>query len=209
MQFYSQYKQDEWLFENYFKNKTNGFFLEIGADDGIDKSNTKFYEELGWSGICVEPSHKRFKLLTQNRKCICENYAISDSTGEVEFMDISGWGKGLSGIVEKYDIRHKIRIDRELTHPKNQGNEIIKVKTEVLSNLLQKHNVTKVDFCSIDTEGSEFDIIKTIDFNKYDFGLFLIENNYGDSRVRDFLEAKEYTFVTTLTIDEVFTKNSQ
>ena len=208
MNFYSQFKQDKWLFENYFKNKTDGFFLEIGADDGIDKSNTKFYEELGWSGICIEPSHKRFKLLAQNRNCICENYALSDSEGEVEFLDISGWGKGLSGIVEKYDFRHRIRIDRELSHPQNQGNEIIKVKTEILSNLLQKHKVTKIDFCSIDTEGSEFDIIRTIDFDKYDFGLFLIENNYGDSRVRDFLETKGYEFVTTLTIDEVFIRHN-
>ena len=205
--YYSQYKQDEWLFDNYFKNKTDGFFFEIGADDGIDKSNTKFYEELGWRGICIEPSPKRYKLLTQNRDCICENYALSDSINEVEFMDIAGWGKGLSGIVEKYDQRHKSRIDLELTHTQNKGNEIIKVKTDILPNLLRKHGVKKVDFCSIDTEGSEFDIIRTIDFDEFYFGLFLIENNYGDSRVRDFLEAKGYELVTKLTIDELFIRH--
>ena len=63
MKFYSQYKQDEWLYNNHFKNKKNGTFLEIGADDGIDKSNTKFFEDLGWVGMCIEASPKRFKLL--------------------------------------------------------------------------------------------------------------------------------------------------
>ena len=54
MKFYSQFEQDKWLFENHFKDKKKGFFLEIGADDGIDKSNTKFYEELGWNGMCIK-----------------------------------------------------------------------------------------------------------------------------------------------------------
>ena len=149
MKYYSQFNQDKWLFENHFKDKKDGVFLEIGADDGVDKSNTKFYEELGWKGMCIEPSHKRFKLLSSNRNCICENYAISDKVGDVEFMDISGWGKGLSGIVEKYDVRHKNRIQQELRHPQNKGNEIITVKTELLSNLLDKHNITDIDFCTI------------------------------------------------------------
>lgn len=206
MEFYSQFKQDQWLFENHFKDKKDGFFLEIGADDGIDKSNTKFYEELGWKGMCIEPSDKRFKLLEANRNCICENYAISDSIGEVEFMDISGWGKGLSGIVDKYDNRHKNRIQQELRHPQNKGNETITVKTELLSNLLDKHNITEIDFCTIDTEGGEFDIIKTIDFDKYKINIILVENNYKESNVKDYLTSKGYKHVTTLTIDDVFIK---
>lgn len=209
MKFYSQFKQDEWLFNNYFKDKKNGFFLEIGADDGIDKSNTKFYEEFGWKGMCIEPSHKRFKLLEANRTCYCENYAVSDSIGEVEFMDISGWGKGLSGIVEKYDSRHKTRIQREITHPENKGNEMITVKTELLSNLLDKHKVTEIDFCTIDTEGGEFDIIKTIDFDKYKINIILVENNYKESNVKDYLETKGYKLVTTLTIDDVFVRENE
>lgn len=122
LKFYSQYKQDEWLYNNFFKDKENGVFLEIGADDGIDKSNTLFFEEqLGWKGMCIEPSPERFNMLKNNRKCICENYALSDEIKEVDFLDISGWGKGLSGIIEKYDNRHKIRIAEELNHPMNKG----------------------------------------------------------------------------------------
>jgi FkbM family methyltransferase len=208
MKFYSQYGQDKWLYSNYFKDKLDGTFLEIGADDGVDKSNTKFFEELGWVGMCVEPSPKRFKLLKQNRSCVCENYAISDKICEVEFMDISGWGKGLSGIVDYYSKEHKKRIENEIKHPLNGGSEIIKVKTELLSNLLDKHNLKKIDFCTIDTEGGEFEILKTIDFDKYDIKIILIENNYNETKIKEFLKNKDYTIVTRIGVDDVYIKNN-
>ena len=98
MNYYSQFGQDEWLYNQFYKNKIDGVFLEIGADDGIDKSNTKFFEDLGWTGLCIEPSPDRFSKLINNRKCICENIAVFDKECEIDFLDISGWGKGLSGI---------------------------------------------------------------------------------------------------------------
>lgn len=204
MKFYSQYQQDKWLYENHFKDKKDGVFLEIGADDGIDKSNTKFFEDIGWKGMCIEPSPKRFLLLENNRNCICENYAISDTIGEVEFMDISGWGKGLSGIVEKYNQQHKRRIELEVRHPENKGSEIVRVKTELLNNLLEKHQLNQIDFCTIDTEGGEYDILKTIDFDKYNIKIILVENNYNDKEVFKFLSKKGYKKIHKLYIDDVY-----
>ena len=206
IKFYSQYKQDEWLYNNHFKNKKTGTFLEIGADDGIDKSNTKFFEELGWKGMCIEASPKRFKLLENNRTCICENYAVSDSIGEVEFMDIAGWGKGLSGIIGKYDEQHKRRIEGEVRHPLNKGREVVTVNTQLLSNLLDKHNINEIDFCTIDTEGGEYDILKTIDFNQYHIKIIIVENNYNDTKVNGLLMANGYIKIHKLTIDDVYIK---
>lgn len=207
MKFYSQYGQDKWLYENYFKDHISGVFLEIGADDGIDKSNTKFFEEsLGWTGLCVEPSPKRFSLLEKNRTCACEQVALSDKVGTTDFFDISGWGKGLSGIVENYDPRHADRVRQEIRHPQNAGSEIITVNTEILENLLEKHMIYHVDFCSIDTEGSELDIIKTIDFKKYKIDMFMIENNYNDRNVKEYLEKNNYKFITRLKIDDVYVR---
>jgi len=206
MKFYSQYKQDKWLYDNYFKNKKNGVFLEIGADDGVDKSNTKFFEDNGWEGMCIEPSPKRFKLLKENRNCICENYAVSDTVGEVDFMDICGWGKGLSGIIDKYSPEHKNRIESEITHPLNEGKEIVKVRTELLNNLLDKHKMYDIDFCTIDTEGGEFDILKTLNLDKYNINIIIVENNYRDSLVNELLKSKGYEKIHKLTIDDVYIK---
>lgn len=207
MNFYSQYEQDKWLYENYFKEKKDGVFLEIGADDGIDKSNTKFFEDIGWTGICIEPSPKRFKLLKENRNCICENYAISDNIGEVDFMDISGWGKGLSGIIDLYEDKHKIRIENETKSNLNKGVEIVKVKTQLLNNLFENHKIYKIDFCTIDTEGSEYEILKTVDFDKYYIKIIIVENNYNDFKVNDLLISKGYKKIHKLTIDDVYIKN--
>ncbi len=207
IKFYSQYKQDQWLYNNYFKHNKNGIFLEIGADDGVRHSNTKFFEELGWSGMCIEASPKRFKLLVKNRNCICENYAVSDSIGEVKFMDISGYGTQLSGIIDKYDEEHINRIDEGIKQYSGKK-EIITVKTELLNNLLGKHHINEIDFCTIDTEGGEYDILKTIDFNTYNIKIILVENNYKDSKVNEFLLKNGYEKKCKLKIDDVYIKKN-
>lgn len=207
MKFYSQFGQDKWLYENYFKNKKNGTFLEIGADDGVDKSNTLFFEqELDWNGICVEPSIERFKLLQNNRKCICENVALSNNVGEVEFLDIKGYGKGLSGILEDYCEQHKHRIYQECQNEENRGREVIKVKTDLLNNLLTRHNLREVDFCTIDTEGSEYKILETFNFDKFLVKMFLVENNYNTDEVKNLLLNNSYRYLCRLQIDDIFIK---
>ncbi len=202
--YYSQYEQDKWLHENLFSDKQNGIFVEIGADDGIDKSNTMFFEEkLAWSGMCVEPSPKRFELLRQNRSCICENYAIAETEGRAEFMDISGYGKGLSGMVDNYDPRHQDRIEQEMKNPDNRGYELIQVSTIPLSALLEKHGIFHVDFCTIDTEGSELQVLKSIDFDRFQFDVILVENNYDDESVQNFLTGVGFAFEVKVGIDDV------
>ncbi len=60
-QYYSQDGQDEFLDRSVFKGRKSGFFVEIGAHDGVRFSNSAFLErERGWRGICVEPHPKIF-----------------------------------------------------------------------------------------------------------------------------------------------------
>ena len=206
MKFYSQYGQDKWLYDKFFINKGSGVFLEIGADDGIDKSNTLFFEEsLGWTGICIEPSPSRFKNLQKNRRCICENIAVSNRIGVMQFLDIQGWGKGLSGLVESYHKKHMSRIDVEIKHPENIGSQVITVQTDLLNNVLSRNNVSEVDFCTIDTEGSEFEILTSLDFEKYKIRIILVENNYNENNVRDLLVNRGYNLIGRVgPIDDVF-----
>src|SRR5690349_1243951 len=99
MNYKSQWKQDSFLHENFFPDKKDGVFVEIGAHNGILGSNTYFYEkELGWSGICIEPLEERYKELIQNRSCICLNCCVYDKSGEIDFIENSGYTEMLSGI---------------------------------------------------------------------------------------------------------------
>lgn len=207
MRFYSQYGQDRYIYENYLKNIPRGTFLEIGADDGVDKSNTKFFEDMGWRGICIEPSPRRFKLLNKNRTCICENYAISDTVGETSFLDISGEGKGLSGIIKNYNILHKEKILKVTKHPDNTGCLNITVRTERLDRILQKHKINYVNLCTIDVEGSEYDIVKTINFHQFPMDILLIENNYNDTRVETYLKNYGYRLEAKLDVDDLFIRD--
>jgi hypothetical protein len=76
----------------------------------------------------------------------------------------------------------------------------------VLNDLLKQNNMSKIDFCSIDVEGAELDILKTIDFDNFHFDVFSIENNYSTSHIKKFLESKGYEGVVLLGCDEIYRK---
>lgn len=181
---YSQHGQDKWLWNNFFSNKDTGVFLEVGALDGLHCSNTLFFEEKGWTGLCIEPSPITFKRLKQNRNCICENVAVTDKIGTAKFRELWGWGEGLSGLVDKYDSKHWSRVDREKHHPDCLSDEIIEVNTTTLSNLLEKHKLYHIDFATIDTEGGEYEILKGLNLDQYIIDVLLVENNttFGHER---------------------------
>lgn len=177
MKSYSQYGQDLYVLSKYFPNKRDGFFVEIGADDGIDKSNTKMFEELGWTGICVEPSPSRYGDLLKNRSCKCVNKAITDTSGKANFMDIKGYGKGLSGLVGEYPSAHLSRISEEMKCPDNDGFDIVEVECITFNELVK--DVDGIDFLSIDTEGNEAMILKSIDWEKIFIKVICVEDNYN------------------------------
>jgi hypothetical protein len=69
MQFHSQIGQDQWV-HSVLGDKRYGFFVELGACDGISLSNTLFFERsLNWNGICIEPEQSMFDQLVRNRTC--------------------------------------------------------------------------------------------------------------------------------------------
>ena len=203
----SQYGQDKYLHENYFKDKKDGIFLDIGAYDGVVFSNTYFFEkEMGWTGICVEPNPKVFTKLEKNRSCTLLNYAVSLGDGEKDFLQLSGYSEQLSGLVESCSKKHITRIHRELKS-KGGEQEVISVKTTSVNNILSLNNIDHIDYCSIDTEGNEFNILRSIDFSKYMIDFFTIENPKSGRDVRDFLESKKYTLIDHVGIDDVFKRD--
>ena len=206
--FYSQYGQDIFLVERVFRGMTGGFFIDIGAGDGITLSNTYYFERsLGWTGICFEPNPTVFESLQQNRKCLCINGAVSDRKGEARFLKIDGYSEMLSGLVGKYEPLHVTRIERELTVYGGTRREIM-VPCYELNEILAKNGVSHVDYLSIDTEGSEFDILKSLDFKRIAFRATSVENNYGDDRIEKHLNGRGFRLAAILGPDEIYLKRS-
>jgi len=203
MKSYSQYNQDVILNDMFFKNKTEGIFIDIGAYDGVNKSNTYAYETiLKWSGVCVEPIVNRYNELVNNRQCKCIHGVVSDKEQDtVEFCQIEGYSEMLSGIIEDYDENHKQRII-------NEGGKRTKVqyKNYRINDIIKNNKITNIDLLDIDTEGNELKILKDIDFTSVYIDIILAECNYGSSEMKDFLESKQYKYVTSIGADLIFKK---
>lgn len=209
------YQPWEWVFDNIEFHDGECFYVDIGAYDGLSSSNTAHFDiNLGWNGICIEPHPDVFPILETNRKnSININACVSSINGEVDFLSVkspenspSNWKpEMLSGICDEFSIQGKNRITNDLsTH--GGSTEIIKVKSKLLDDILKENLVTKVDYLSIDTEGSEFNILSSINFNEFDIRVISAENNYGSTKVKNLLENNGYMFLTKCCSDEIYVK---
>lgn len=203
--YYSQRGQDKFLNEVIFKNMRGGFFVEVGAHDGISFSNTYFFEKnLEWTGICVEPNSGVFEKLCQNRSCYKEQCCISDSKGQKNFLKCKGYILEMySGLLEKIDPRHLERIDQEIA-TYGGSKEVVQVNTMSFKELFQKYNVSHVDLLSIDIEGGEEAAIKTIDFNQVVIDVIVIENNFNEDNIRQWLESHGYCIIHRIGKDDIY-----
>ena len=180
--YYSDCKIDEFLSKFIFKGYKNGFFINIGANDGLTIDNTFYFEKkFNWTGINIEPLIEPFnKLLINRPNCINLNLAINNTDGESEFIYNTGYTEMLSGLKTTYDPKHKKRLDNEVHN--YGGTSIIKiVKTKTIKTILKELNVTHVNYISIDVEGGEKNVIESIDFNTTFIDVISFEDNYKDT----------------------------
>lgn len=206
-EYYSQCGQDKYLFENFFRSQQTGVFVDIGAHDGISFSNTKFFEDIGWTGICIEPIPEIFEKLKKQRKALCIQGCIADRSGKALFLRIKGAPEMCSGLLAHYDPRHLNRITREVnTFAPHSSYELIEVNCYLLNEILENNHIFHVDYLSIDTEGSELAILKSIDFLKFNIKIIDVENNFNENKMRDFLISKGYQFIGSLFWDDLFIK---
>ena len=201
MKTYSQDNQDIYILEQFFPHKRDGVFVDIGAHDGVTISNSLLFEEIGWSGICVEPLPKIFEQLKQNRKCQCVNGVISNKDVDyVSFCAIDGYAEMLSGIIDAYDPLHKIRILNE-SAAYGCTRQKIQVQNFKFNELIKFKHIQLLD---IDTEGGELEILKSINYELYNIDLILVENNYNNADMRAFLTTKNFEHVIKLGADDLF-----
>jgi FkbM family methyltransferase len=189
--YYAAHNVDQYVKENFFSNKNKGYFIDIGAHNGIDINNTYYFENEGWDGICFEPLPEIFIQLKQNRKCKLINKALSDKSGVASFFNIKGYSNMLSGLVEHYPQEHIARINKEIEEH-NQEYGYIEVECSTFEQEVQEKNI---DILSIDTEGSELAILKTIDFSYYNINVMVIEYNYHNPEIITFLNKNNFEIV--------------
>lgn len=174
----SQILQDLWVcFE--LGEKTGGFFVEFGATNGFKNSNTWLLEtKFGWKGILAEPNPVWHADLVLNRKSAIETKCVSSKSGDVvTFIMTNDTDPELSGIARTSDGDH-------FAETRSRGRRI-ELETISLDDLLDKYGAPSlIDYMSIDTEGSELDILSSYSFN-HKFRVISVENNPKNEKAID------------------------
>ena len=169
----SQISQD--LFVLYFtQQKKDGYFIEIGACDGKHLSNSFALEKRGWTGIICEPSNFWIKKM-KNRKCVLSKKAVFSESGKrLIFNEVSKYPE-LSGCNDYLDNDNNSKLRKDF--------KSYEVETISLNDLINEHlDKKQIDYISIDTEGSEFEILKNFDFKKRHVEIFTIEHNFIEEK---------------------------
>lgn len=165
-----------------------GFFVEFGATNGIDLSNTFLLEkEFGWQGILCEPARSWQEDLKRVRDCVIDNRCVYSSSGEV--VSFSETAVGELSTISRF-------MNSDANKVLRKASATYQVETVSLIDLLRTHDAPKyIDFLSIDTEGSEFEILNSFDFEQYSFGLICVEHNFTENRanLRTLVTSKGYS----------------
>jgi FkbM family methyltransferase len=152
--------------------KRGGYFVEFGAADGVFLSNTLLLErDYGWSGIAAEPSARWRDALKANRKCVVDERCVWNVTGET--LTFSETPDAEFSTLSQFKAAD--HIDRSAAKD-------YQVQTVSLNDLLSEHRAPAVmDYLSIDTEGSEPIVLKSLDFGKWSFRVITVEHNFVTS----------------------------
>ena len=169
-----------------------GFFVEFGATDGLNLSNTFLLEkDFGWVGILCEPAKVWHSDLSSNRSCSIDTRCVSSHSDRlVDFAEAPD---------AKFSTISEFR-DQDSHLSSRKDSSIYQVKTVSLRDLLLTHNApAQVNFLSIDTEGSEYLILEDFDFTEYKFDLICVEHNHTSNQERIFqlLTANGYKRIHT------------
>lgn len=165
--------------------KRDGYFVEFGATDGVTLSNTYMLEkEYGWTGILAEPSESQRKNIASVRDALIEQKCVWSKSGETIMFNDVGDFSTIDAFSDS-DFHADTRAD---------GTRY-EAETISLTDMLEKHAAPEdIDYLSIDTEGSEFEILAAHDFSKYSFKIITCEHNYSEKRekIHDLLIGNGY-----------------
>jgi len=167
--------------------KRGGYFVEFGATNGVDLSNTYLLEkDFGWSGVLAEPAEVWHNDLKLNRTASLDFDCVWKETGQILQFQVTP-------DAEYSTLSEFTNSD---THSKERREGAIQsVKTVTLNDLLERHKAPDlIDYLSIDTEGSEYEILKNFDFDRYAVSVITCEHNFSDNRkkVYDLLAGKGF-----------------
>lgn len=159
-------------------------FVDVGAHDGITGSNTFRFALRGASGLCVEPVRDNYwrlrSLYAVAPRVRCIHAAVSDYNGFAEILS----DRGLSRFPETADVLHLEALGQVAPH----YGELERVRVVTFTELMKMADLSRdVDLLSIDVEGHEVPVLRSIPFSDYTFRLIIVETHFGIEPTRRWL----------------------
>lgn len=207
METYCSHNEDRLLFE-FFKEidkESTGYYVDLGANDGITGSNSYLLEQQGWKGILIEPNPALQNILKEKRSGEVIPYLVSNDERELEFHLVDG-PSNLHGLS---------RIDADehfFKHVEKHGGTVKKVPLSChpLTKILEENKVAKdFDFLSIDVEGHELNVLQTLDFDKFSPKIIMLEDNSkgANKGPLNYLKEFGYTRVNRTGVNDWYTRD--
>jgi FkbM family methyltransferase len=196
---------------NKYLNYKNGYFIELGANDGIAQSNTMYLEKyLRWNGLLIEPHLPNFLKLKENRSsgnaycnCACVEFNFKSDCYNYVYSNLM-----TIGIDDRNDIEDRFghaEKGRAYLEPGEQTS-LLTSQARTLHSVLSEFNSPKViDFLSLDVEGAELSVLDGINFEEYSFKFILVESR-NLAGIESFLNLKNYKLVDALSIHDYLFK---
>tara|TARA_B100001564_G_C20348732_1_gene537921 strand:+ start:56 stop:691 length:636 start_codon:yes stop_codon:yes gene_type:complete len=195
--------------EDYFKNKKNGFFIDVGCHQPLLNNNTYILYKKGWRGINIDLDFGAIDMFNFFRKDDTNiQAAISNSVGN----------KNL------YFFHNRSAINTLSQTAENKAREIREVKTFTLNDIIKNSQFKnkEIDFLSVDVEGTEIEVLQGLDFNKYKPKLVVLEfidfnvseyynlkiDNILNSSINKYMENQNYKLVNWIHDDLVYVPNN-
>ena len=191
---YGEFGEDI-MVNRFFKNKENGFYIDIGAYHPFKGSLTQTLYGKGWSGINIDISKTSVDLFKIARpKDININCAIGKITEETKFFQNS-------------------KMNQQNSLIRQNSNQVeVKIKCYKLNDILTSNKIEKVDYINIDTEGTELDVLKGLDFKKIKPSLLTIEDNHFDldsdskKKKKNYMKNQGYVQINNIGVTMFFIK---
>lgn len=175
---------------NFFGRKDSGFYIEIGAYNGVELSNTYFFESVGWNGILIEPDPGLFqKCLLSRPNSNVLNVAASDRPGTINFTLAKG-AEWLS-----FNGDNESRENRIIA----QGGSLERIQVPCLTlNEILQNSDQEIDFVSLDVEGYELNVLRGFDIDRFRPRVFVIEQGEFDDQSPVSLMLKKHGYIKKL-----------
>tara|TARA_Y100000590_G_C15694561_1_gene1004637 strand:- start:674 stop:1411 length:738 start_codon:yes stop_codon:yes gene_type:complete len=197
-----------------YLNYESGFYIELGANDGITQSNTYYFEKnMNWNGLLIEPINEKYLRCKKNRSkknffynkaCVGFNYKSKKIKIIYSNLMSSLNDKNIYQTVDPMEHTKKGEIYLKESEKKKEFIVEATTLTQILDDIKAP---LMIDFLSLDVEGTEIEVLNGINFEKYKFKFILIESNNNDEEIIGLLKNLNYSFIEKISKRDLLFKN--